>query len=455
MKKEVPFDDVKELEVAYQWAYESEITSQPTIEQANLNSYVTRGQLAKMMSSFSSNVLHKVPNTSLSCDFDDVDDADPHLQLGIMQACQFWLMGQNVKRFRPSDSVTLWEFSVILTRAIWWDEFQWWEPYYKKSLKVLHKLWIVDDISAPLVDQKRWWIMLMLKRSSEIIDKWEKEVFDLIYRDFFISGYDLSDWNTIPTLWFSTWTLNNEEAEKLVYDALKIWYRLIDTSRAYNNEVWVWRGIGKAIDDWLVTREEVFVTTKVIPSNYSDPNKEVGVSLENLWLDYIDLMLIHQPWANDNGLYHAFEKAVGEWKIRSIWISNYYSNKEYDRIYSIVKIKPVVVQNENHIFYQNTELKKHLKKYWTILESWYALGGTWHSDEIFSNVTIKKLADKYEKTPAQIVLRWQIQDWNVVIPWALDVEHLKEYYNIFDFELTKQEMKLIHVINKNVRYEKI
>ena len=89
LKKEVPFDDVKELEMAYQWAYESEITSQPTIEQANLNSYVTRGQLAKMMSSFSSNVLHKVPNTSLSCDFDDVDDADPHLQLGIMQACQF------------------------------------------------------------------------------------------------------------------------------------------------------------------------------------------------------------------------------------------------------------------------------------------------------------------------------------------------------------------------------
>lgn len=455
LKKEVPFDDVKELEMAYQWAYEAEITSQPTIEDANLNWYVTRAQLAKMMSNFSSNVLHKVPDTSSSCEFDDIDSVDPHLQLGIKQACQFWLMGQNVKKFRPSDSVTLWEFSVILTRSIWWDEFYWWDPYYKKSLKVLHKLWIVDDISAPLVDQKRWWIMLMLKRSNDLISKWEKEVFDLIYKDYFVADYDLLDWNTIPVLWFSTWTLDNQQAENLVYAALKIWYRLIDTSRAYDNELWVWRGIKKAIDEWLVAREDIFVTTKVVPSNYSDPNKEVDISLENLWLDYIDLMLIHQPWANDNGLYHAFEKAVGEWKIRSIWISNYYTNKEFDRMYSMVKIKPVVVQNENHIFYQNTDLKKHLKKYWTILESWYALGGTWYADELFSNGTIKKLAEKYEKTPAQIVLRWQIQDWNIALPWALDIEQLKEYYNVFDFVLTKQEMKLIHVINKNVRYEKI
>jgi len=223
LKKEVPFDDVKELEMAYQWAYQAEITSQPTIEQANLNWYVTRAQLAKMMSNFSSNVLHKFPDTSASCEFDDIDSADPHLQLGIKQACQFWLMGQNVKKFRPSDSVTLWEFSVILTRAIWWDEFYWWDPYYKKSLKVLHKLWIVDDISAPLVDQKRWWIMLMLKRSNDLISKWEKEVADLIYRDYFVADYDLLDWNTIPALWFSTWALDNQQAENLVYAALKIW----------------------------------------------------------------------------------------------------------------------------------------------------------------------------------------------------------------------------------------
>ena len=129
--------------------------------------------------------------------------------------------------------------------------------------------------------------MLMLKRSNDLISKWEKEVTDLIYKDYFVADYDLLDWNTIPALWFSTWALDNQQAENLVYAALKIWYRLIDTSRAYDNELWVWRGIKKAIDEWLVTREDIFVTTKVVPSNYSDPNKEVDISLKNLWLDYI------------------------------------------------------------------------------------------------------------------------------------------------------------------------
>ena len=152
-------------------------------------------------------------------------------------------------------------------------------------------------------------------------------------------------------------------------------------------------------------------------------------------------------------MYHAFERAVEEWKVRSIGISNYYTPQAFDSMYSIAKIKPAVLQNENHIFYQNTKLKEYIKKYWTVLESWYPLGGRWHTDEVFSNETIKKLAEKYEKTPAQIVLRWQIQDGNIAIPWSSDPEHIKENYNIFDFELTSQEMKLIHMINKNQRYE--
>lgn len=450
--KDSGLSEEEELELAYQWAYENEITSQPTIEMANLNSYVTRWQLAKMMSSFSAHVLNKVPNTWLNCDFNDVGNVDPYVKLGIIQACQFWLMGQNVKNFRPSDTVTLWEFWTILTRAIWWDDFQWWEPYYKKSLEVLKKLWIVDDISAPLVDQKRGWVMVMLMRSKDIaLDK--NKVNDLLYRTNYVQDCTLIDWNSMPVIWFWTWTLDDKQAEDLVYEALKIGYRLIDTARYYENEEWVWRGIKRAIDEWLVKREDVFVTTKVIPTNYSDPDKEVDISLENLWLEYIDLMLIHQPWANDNWLYHAFEKAVEEWKVRSIGISNYYTPQAFDAMYSIAKIKPVVVQNENHIYYQNTELKKHLEKYWTILESWYPLWGRWHTEEVFSHRIIKKLAEKYEKTPAQIVLRWQIQDGNIAIPWSSNPEHIKENFNIFDFELTNQEMKLIHMINKNERYE--
>ena len=167
--KESQLTEEEELEMAYQWSYENQITSQPTIEAANLNAYVTRAQLAKMMGSFSINVLDSVPDTWMNCEFNDIDSIDPYLKLGVIQACQLWLMGQNVKRFRPSDTVTLWEFWTILTRAIWWDEFQGWNPYYKKSLEVLKKLWIVDDIAAPLVDQKRGWIMVMLMRSQSVI----------------------------------------------------------------------------------------------------------------------------------------------------------------------------------------------------------------------------------------------------------------------------------------------
>ena len=452
-KKENSLDEVVELEKAYQWAYDSEITSQSPIENANLNWYITRAQLAKMMSSFSANILHKVPNTWLNCEFDDVDDNEPFLKLGIVQACQFWLMGQDVRNFRPNDTVTLWEFSVILTRALWWEEFQWWNPYYKKSLSVLGKLWIVEDTSAPLVDQKRWWVLLMLMRSKDILAKWKNEIDNLIYKEYFVSDYVLKDWNTIPSLWLWILWLSDDQAENLVYEALKLWYRLIDTSRNNGNEVWVWRWIKRAIADWIVTREEISLSTKVIPSNYSDPSKEVGVSLDNLWLDYIDFMLVQQPWGNDKGLYHAFEKAVEEWKVHSIGIANYYTSSEFDRMYWTAKIKPVVIQNENHIFYQNTDLKKSLKKYWIVLESWYPLWWSWNAKEVLSNATIQKLAEKYEKTPAQIVLRWHVQNWNVAIPFVSSVEQLKEYYNIFDFELTKQEMKLIHIINKNQRFE--
>ena len=444
----------EELELAYQWAYDNKITSQATIEMANLNSYVTRWQLAKMMSSFSANILNKEPDTWVNCEFDDVGDSDPYVKLGIIQACQFWLMWQNVKKFRPNDTVTLWEFWVILTRSIWWDDFQWGEPYYKKSLEALNKLWIINDISAPLVDQKRGWIMVMLMRSADIA-KNRKLVDDLLYKKYFVQDRVLSDWNVMPVIWLSTLGLDNEKAENFVYEALKIWYRLIDTSREYGNEEWVWRAIRRAIDEWIVKRDEIFVASKVIPSNYSDPNNEVDVSLKNLWLEYLDLMLIHKPWANDNWLYHAFEKAVKEWKVHSLWISNYYTWRAFESINSIANIKPVILQNENHIFYQNTELKRYIDKYWTVLESLYPLGGDWHTEEMLSQNTIKKLAERHNKTPAQIILRWEIQNGNIAVPWAVSLEQIKENFNIFDFELTNQEMKLIHMINKNERNVKL
>jgi diketogulonate reductase-like aldo/keto reductase len=167
----------------------------------------------------------------------------------------------------------------------------------------------------------------------------------------------------------------------------------------------------------------------------------------------VDLFLVHQPWEKDKETYEALERWVKSWKIRSVWISNYYSKESFDEMVKNMDIKPAVLQNENHIYYQNIELKDYIKKYWTVLESWYPLWGRWHTEESFSHPIIQKLAEKYKKSSAQIILRWQIQDWYIAIPWSSNPEHIKENYSIFDFELTEQEMKLIRMINENKRYE--
>ena len=238
-----------------------------------------------------------------------------------------------------------------------------------------------------------------------------------------------------------------------VYEAIKAWYRLFDTARYYANEEGVWKWIKRAIEEWLVTRDELFITSKIIPDSYYDSDVAIDESLRALWLDYIDLMLIHQPWENDKELYKALEGGVKSWKIRSLWISNYYTKEAFDEITEGVEIMPAVLQNENHIYHQNTKLKEYIQQYWTILESWYPFWGRWNTEESFTNPTILKLSEKYWKTPAQIILRWQVQDGYVVIPGSSNVEHIKENIDIFDFELTPNEMKLVNMINENRRYE--
>ena len=140
-------------------------------------------------------------------------------------------------------------------------------------------------------------------------------------KQYFIADKVLNNWITMPSLWLWTWTLSNEEAEKAVYEAIKDGYRLIDTAQYYWNEVWVWNWVRKAIKDWLIKREDVFVTSKIYAS--SDHAAAIEKSLNNLNIDYIDLLLIHQPWFDDKWLYQTMEKYYKQWKLKSIWISNY------------------------------------------------------------------------------------------------------------------------------------
>ena len=261
------------------------------------------------------------------------------------------------------------------------------------------------------------------------------------------SGYEM------PIIGLGTWTQNDEETANSVYYALEDGYRLIDTAQYYGNEYGVGEGLRRAIDDGIVTREEVFITTKIMPSSYNNAYNSIDESLERLGVDYIDLLLIHQPGSNDEEVYKAMEQGVYDGKVKSIGISNYYTKEEIDEVLSYATIVPAVIQNENHIYYQNTDLQEYVSKYGIIIESWYPFGGRGHTSENFNNEVIRNIATKYNKTSAQIILRWQLQAGYIVIPGSSNPDYILENYSIFDFSLNEEDMKNIADINKNQRYE--
>jgi diketogulonate reductase-like aldo/keto reductase len=271
--------------------------------------------------------------------------------------------------------------------------------------------------------------------------------------DYSIPDKRLNSGYTMPALGLGTWTQDDDTAEESVYTALKDGYRLIDMAQYYGNETGVGRGIKRAIDDGIVTREEVFITTKVMPSNYDRAYQSIDESLNRLGLSYIDLMLIHQSGSNDVQVYKALCQGVKDGKLRSIGISNYYTADEFERVTAGSDIKPAVVQNENHIYYQNTELQEYVAQYGTIVESWYPFGGRGHTSENFNNETIVAIAQAHNKTSAQIILRWQLQAGYIAIPGSSNPDHILENISIFDFELTEDEMRQIAGINQNQRYE--
>ena len=183
----------------------------------------------------------------------------------------------------------------------------------------------------------------------------------------------------IPILGLGTWTLSNNEAEESIYFAIKTGYRLIDTAEYYRDEERVDRGVKKSIQEGIIKREEVFITTKIIPDAFSNPDRVIEDSLKTLDNEYIDLMLINQPGSNDKNVYKSMEKFYKEGKLKYIGISNYYAKKAVDKILGYTSIAPAIIQNENHIYYQNNELQEYVKKYGIIIESWYPFGGRGHT----------------------------------------------------------------------------
>ena len=274
-----------------------------------------------------------------------------------------------------------------------------------------------------------------------------------VKEEYAIPDVTLNSGYTMPVIGLGTWTLSDDQAEASVYAALKTGMRLIDTARYYGNETGVGCGIRRAIDDGIVTRDEIFVTSKIMPGDYDHAAQGINNSLRDLGLDYVDLMLIHQPGWNDEAVYRAMEQAVRDGRVRSIGISNYYTPEAVDEILSFAVITPAVIQNENHLYYQNKALQEYVQQYGIVVESWYPFGGRGHTREHFTNETVMRIAGAHKKTPAQVILRWQIQDGYITIPGSSDPDHIAENYNVFDFELTSQEMMEIRDLDRQARYE--
>ena len=262
----------------------------------------------------------------------------------------------------------------------------------------------------------------------------------------------LNSGHEMPILGIGTYQLSNSQAENSVYWALKAGMRLIDTARIYGNEEGVGRGIRRAIKDGICKREEIFVTTKMWTSDFSNGDAAVDASLKRLGLDYIDLMILHhsQP-RNDVDAYKAMERAVKAGKLRSIGLSNYYEPDDFDRLVKATSIKPALLQNETHPYHQSGKMKAHIAKYGTVMESWFPLGGRGYTQTLFNDPTISAIAKAHGKSSAQIIIRWHLQAGNIAIPGSSNEKHIIEDASVWDFSLTDDEMRQMAAINKDRR----
>ena len=254
----------------------------------------------------------------------------------------------------------------------------------------------------------------------------------------------LSNGIKMPMLGIGTFLLSPDEAEASVISALNNGYSLIDTANAYVNE----KAVGRAMKKSGVSREDIFLETKLWPSFYEEEDA-VDKTLERLDTDYIDLLLIHQPAGNYTSGYRLMEKAYKEGKVKALGFSNF-NAAQIQEILSVCEIKPTILQTEVHPYSQETELKNFLNSEGIVIQAWYPLG---HGDKNLLNEDVfTRLAAKYGKSNAQIILRWHIQAGNVVIPGSKNAEHIKANVNLFDFELASNEMAEISELNKDTRY---
>ena len=256
------------------------------------------------------------------------------------------------------------------------------------------------------------------------------------------SGYEM------PLNGIGTYSLTGETCYNAITSALNSGVRLIDTAYMYGNE----EEIGKAIKDSNVPREEIFVITKIYPTQFDDPENAIKMAFDKLGLEYIDMMLLHHPGTNDVKAYKAMEKYVEEGRIRSIGLSNWYV-EELKQFLPQVTITPALVQNEIHPYYQENNVIPYIQSLGIVVQGWYPFGGRGHTSELLGDETISKIAKTHNVTSAQVILRWNLQKGVVVIPGSSNPEHIKENTDIYGFELTDNEIEEINSLDRNEKHD--
>ena len=260
------------------------------------------------------------------------------------------------------------------------------------------------------------------------------------------SGY------TMPIMGLGTYALDHDTCVNSVMSLLESGGRLIDTAYMYGNEEAVGEGVRKGMEEYGIPREDIFVITKIYPNQFNDPEAAIDMALEKLDIGYIDMMLLHHPGTNDVMAYQAMEQYVEEGKIHSLGLSNWYV-EELTEFLPQVTIKPALVQNEIHPYYQEQDVVPFIQEKGIVVQCWYPLGGRGYTADLLGNETIKAIAEAHEVSPAQVILRWDLQRSIVVIPGSSNADHIRENLDLFGFELTDDEMEQIRQLDRNEKHD--
>lgn len=265
-----------------------------------------------------------------------------------------------------------------------------------------------------------------------------------------IQSYQLENGISLPKIGLGTFRIKPEDCEKTVSAAIRIGYRLIDTANVYMNE----RAVGRGVEASGVRREEIFVASKIWPTEYKYKKAvaSIDATLARLGLDVLDILILHQPFGRVDEAWRAAEEAVKSGKVRLLGVSNF-DEDDLEKLLSYCAVKPILDQVECHPYCGRRTLAKYLREHGILLESWYPLGSG--SAGLFSEKIVADLAEKYQKSPAQILLRWHIDEGYLPIPGTKNPQHAAENADIFDFSFTNEELSALRSLDKNERFFKM